>query len=127
MSLLSSFQGVPSLGKDLLGLVAVDGVRLKDPEDVRDHPVYKVVVGLAEELKGDSPVWSAFLSAQLFEAVGDYEAGIGLIDGVLGDVDDSKAKGDLLERKARLLKLSGDITSAVACMDVAREVRPSPL
>ena len=35
---------------------------------------------------------------------------------------DDKEKGDLLERKARLLKLSGDIIAAVASVDEAREL-----
>mmetsp|Transcript_22357 Transcript_22357/g.44641 ORF Transcript_22357/g.44641 Transcript_22357/m.44641 type:complete len:889 (+) Transcript_22357:86-2752(+) len=116
-------KGVPSLGSDVLRLVSVDGVRVTDPEAVRAHPVYEAVRGLAADLKPRAPeVWTCYLQAQLCEAVGDYEEGIALLDSCIGKAPDDKAKGDLLERKARLLKLSGDIDAAVEAMNEAREL-----
>ncbi|GMH70785.1 hypothetical protein TrST_g2608 [Triparma strigata] len=115
-------KGVPSLGSDLLALVASDGVPLKDPSSVQAHPTFSIIEKLACELKPVNPMWATFLEVQLKEICGLYEEGLTLIEVCIGQVTDDKEKGDLLERKARLLKLSGDIDAAVAAVDSAREL-----
>ncbi|GMH62767.1 hypothetical protein TL16_g03552 [Triparma laevis f. inornata] len=104
------------------GVPSLDGVPLKDPQSIKSHPNFKCISKLTTELKPSAELWGTFLEVQLSEITGDYESGLTLIDFCISKVTDDKEKGDLLERKARLLKLSGDITAAVASVDEAREL-----
>ena len=134
-------KGVPSLCAELCSYLYVrEGdrfVKPKDPVDIKEHPVFKMIIELADEFivnlescakfhvddesecAPTSLLWAKFLRAGLHEFAGEYEKGISLLDQCL---EDSPSEVDLYELKARLLKAAGDIKAAVECLDKGREL-----
>ncbi|KAL7569248.1 hypothetical protein ACA910_016801 [Epithemia clementina (nom. ined.)] len=134
-------KGVPSLCAELCSyLYVLEGdrfVKPRDPVDVKEHPVFQMVVGMASDyianlelcskLHADDEckapqstlLWAWFLRAGLHESAGEYEEGIKLLDKCL---EDDSLEVDIYELKARLLKASGDVHAAVECLDKGREL-----
>jgi peptide alpha-N-acetyltransferase len=76
----------------------------------------------AEETLKDILVWVRYLKVQLLELTGDYEDSLALLEKCLEVFDDADTEAiDLYERKARLLKLSGDVQLAAETVDDARK------
>lgn len=134
-------KGVPSLGSDLsaLFLTEKDGmyVRVDDPVDVKNHPIFDMIVRLVdgyissllscskfcgEEESEESPssiLWAWYLRALLHEMSGEYPEAVALADKCL---EHTPTAVDMYELKARLLKGAGDIEAAVDCLDKGREL-----
>ena len=139
-------KGAPFLGTDVSSLFlteieAGNGkksiVRVRDPIEVRENDMFKLAVNLADgyiaslsqtpskfpgsnvEESPSSLLWAWYFRAQLFEFSGDLKDALQLIEQCL---DHTPTCVDIYERKARLLKLSGDIEAAADCVDKAREL-----
>ena len=122
--------------------------RAKDPYDVRRNERYLVVRGLVDgyidslkktgtfppssaaspTLNGtsssskkeeDALLWATFLRVQLLEAAGELKEALVDIEGCLGH---EETVLEMSQRKARLLKKSGDVAQAAAIMDTARQM-----
>jgi len=142
-------KGVPFLGSDLSSLFVVENkpngdtkhsqpafVRVKDPADVRSHPIMGVIIDLVDsyissltisakypgEVDEELPstiLWAWFLRAQLHEMCGDYTEALSVIEKC---IKHTPTAVDMYERKARILKLCGDTNLAADCLDSAREL-----
>jgi tetratricopeptide (TPR) repeat protein len=134
-------KGMPSLCSDVAELVTLerDGKldAVIDPADMRPHPLYKMLVDLAEgyidsltsgskfspdDDKDEPPstiLWALYLRAGLHELAGEYSEGIALLDKC---IEHTPTAVDVYELKARLLKAAGDMPSAVECVDAGREL-----
>ena len=134
-------RGVPSLGSDLSALLLVeDGkgglIRIKDPVDIKVHPTFIMITKLVDdyitslEEKSCFPgeeveqppstlLWTWYLRAYLYKLSGTYKSALVLMDKCL---DHTPTAVDVYELKARLLKLSGDISQAADVLDVGREL-----
>jgi len=129
----------PADGRPLL-------VRLKEPRQVAAHPVFAKVhalasgflanvqghgsldaktadaAGAAAAVAATSPqaeLWCRYLLAQLEEGRGDLEAALAHIEAAIAHTPTAV---DLYERRARLLKKSGDAEGASLQMEVARKL-----
>lgn len=141
-------KGVPSLGADLgyfllkrrsdnyLPPYASAFELAKDPFDVKSHPLMNLFVNLADgylrslaanstfpqDDNEESPsayLWALYLRAKLHEMCGEYSQGLQLIDNAL---QHTPTLVDLYELKARLLKKSGDLTTAYKTLESGREL-----
>ena len=65
-------------------------------------------------------VWAKYVKVQMLEALGEYSGALELVDSCISAVDDKLGTVDFCERKARLLKLSGDVQAAASLLDEAR-------
>mmetsp|Transcript_115959 Transcript_115959/g.334857 ORF Transcript_115959/g.334857 Transcript_115959/m.334857 type:complete len:889 (+) Transcript_115959:108-2774(+) len=134
-------KGVPSLCRELstFFLVEQNGryAIATDPFFVKSHPTYKLIVemvdGYVSSLKENkkllptdefeeppsTELWAWYLRAGLHELVAEYKEGIILLDQCL---DHTPTAVDVYELKARLLKSSGDLKTAVECLDKGRDL-----
>lgn len=137
-------KGVPSLCKELQShlwtLKQGRFYRTDDAVDIAQHPRYKKFVEMVsayisnleriskfgeqdtDEQPPSTLLWTRYLRAGLHEIVGEYTDGIALVDKCLELSPDIV---DIYELKAKLLKDSGDIISAVECLDKGRELDKS--
>jgi len=121
--------------------------RCKDPFAVGQHPTFQVVLRLCTKilkslranerfpsntcdddadttLSGETAIepptsllWCLFLHVQLLEARGDYEDALTAVQLC---IDHTPTAGDFYERRARLLRKSGNVKAAANEMDAAR-------
>jgi N-alpha-acetyltransferase 15/16, NatA auxiliary subunit len=134
-------RGVPSLCSELhshIWTLKNDRfVRTKDPADIKAHRRYQLFVEMVdgyvsnlETLSKFSPsdeseeepatlFWTWYLRASLHEMAGEYVEGLILLDKCL---DHTPTAVDAYELKALLLKESGDMESAVDCIDKGRDL-----
>ena len=134
-------KGVPSLCKELSSffLIEKDGKYevATDPVDIKQHATYslvcKLVDGYISTLKSantllpddeveeppSTELWTMYLRAGLHELVAEYSEGIALLDKCL---EHTPTAVDVYELKARLLKASGDMKSAVEVLDTGRNL-----
>ena len=134
-------KGIPSLGTDIRSLFLIecdDGSRatIKDPVDVGIHPTFimlselvdgyidslstnGVFPGNTEEEPPSTILWAWYLRAYLHEFSGEYAQALHFLEKCL---EHTPTLVDLYERKARVLKLSGDLKSAADCLDTGREL-----
>jgi len=139
-------KGVPSLGADVSGLFKVPNSQTnkyevaKDPIDLKKHEVFKCVEGLVdgylanleesgkwskdeavEEDEQEEPpsslLWTYYLKSHLHELLGEYSAGLAVIEKCLAHTPTGV---DIYEKKGRLTKLSGNVPAAAEIMDHAR-------
>eukprot|EP00581_Thalassiosira_minuscula_P017759 CAMPEP_0183722740 /NCGR_PEP_ID=MMETSP0737-20130205/14604_1 /TAXON_ID=385413 /ORGANISM="Thalassiosira miniscula, Strain CCMP1093" /LENGTH=974 /DNA_ID=CAMNT_0025952969 /DNA_START=188 /DNA_END=3112 /DNA_ORIENTATION=+ len=115
-------------------------VLAKDPIDIKSHPTYRLVVQLVDSYiaslvsnntfpisgsgtNGEHPpstlLWAWYLRSILHEQVGEYDAGIALIDKC---IKHTPTAVDFYELKARLLEAGGDIQSAADVVDAGRDL-----
>jgi len=94
-----------------------------------DSACYKEgVVGYRGEKESDETlkdilVWTRYLMVQLLELAGEYEKALTLLETCIGVFVEGDTEAiDLYERKARLIKLSGDVQGAATIADDARKV-----
>lgn len=136
-------RGVPSLGSELASYIWKErNGRLEhvlDPVEVKNHPRYTMLVDLVKgylfslesslkfpdedkEEDASTLAWTRYLRARLHEMAAEYTQGLELVEKCIeGDAD----AVDMYELKARLLKASGDMSSAVDCLDKGRELDKS--
>jgi len=137
-------KGVPYLGADLASLFMIEsGVngsknysRARDPVDIKSNTTYQLIRDIVDgyiasltstskfpgdndEAPSSSILWAMYLKVQLLEFSGELEEALTLIEKCIKSNPDCV---DIYERKARLLKLSGDIQTAAECLDKAREL-----
>jgi N-alpha-acetyltransferase 15/16, NatA auxiliary subunit len=134
-------KGVPSLCSELRSYLWVEKgdrfVRPMDPVDVKSHPNFHMFVDMVDEYvsnletkskfadsdEAEEPpltlLWAWYLRAGLHELAGEYSEGISLMDRC---IEHTPTVTDIYELKARVLKLAGDIGSAVECLDKGREL-----
>jgi N-alpha-acetyltransferase 15/16, NatA auxiliary subunit len=136
-------RGVPSLCAELYSFVrTLDAstnrlIKPDDPVDLLLNPTFAMLQEMAdryitslsscakfsdrdkEEQDPSTLLWAWYLRASLYELVGNYSAGIELLDKCL--LQDSSAV-DVYELKARLLLSMGDAQAAVECLDIGREL-----
>ena len=136
-------RGVPSLCAELQSYLWTSSdktnrfVRTIDPVDVRRHARYQLFVTLvdeyishlersgrfaadsAEEEEPSTLFWAWYLRAGLHEMAGEYVEGLARMDQCL---QHTPTAVDAYEMKARLWKLSGNISAAVACLDRGRDL-----
>mmetsp|Transcript_9838 Transcript_9838/g.22539 ORF Transcript_9838/g.22539 Transcript_9838/m.22539 type:complete len:828 (+) Transcript_9838:720-3203(+) len=110
--------------------------RCKDPAEVSGHPVFQLVLDLAQgfhaAMKAEGALtsggakepptaylWCLYLLAQLEEARGSYGAALSLLEEAIAHTPTAV---DLYERRARLLRKSGDLEGAALQMEVARKL-----
>lgn len=134
-------RGVPSLCSELRSyLWTVKGgryVRTEDPVDVKENPRYELFVemvdGYISNLEADlkfapsdqteeepsTLFWAWYLRAGLHELAGEYTEGIAFVNKCF---EHTPTAVDAHELKARLLKASGNIEAAAACLDQGRDL-----
>jgi len=142
-------KGVPFLGSDLSSLFLVEQaasnkeeksaiVRVTDPVDVKVHPMMNLIIDLVEgymeslstnsrfpgqaddeEEPPSTLLWVYYLRCQMYEMCGEYQAALDMIEKC---IEHTPTAVEMYERKARILKLSGDIQVAADCLDSAREL-----
>lgn len=137
-------KGVPYLGADLASLFMSEGgengsttySRARDPVDIKASSAYQVICDLVdgyiesltstskfpgdvEDAPSTAILWARYLKVQLLEYSGELDDALSLIKKCIEHSPDCV---DIYERKARLLKLSGDIQTAAECLDKAREL-----
>jgi N-alpha-acetyltransferase 15/16, NatA auxiliary subunit len=138
-------RGVPSLCAELQSYLWTESsskkdrwIRTKDPVDMKRHPRYQLFVSMVdvyicslescskfaanEEDAEEEPstlFWAWYLRAGLHEMAGEYVDGIARMDQCL---QHTPTAVDAYELKALLLKASGNIQTAVACLDCGRDL-----
>jgi peptide alpha-N-acetyltransferase len=132
---------VPSLCSELSSFVWVERngryARPDDPLDYASHPVFRMIVELADgfaasleaeakfasggesEEPPETLLWARYLRAGLCELSGEHGRGLELLDRCL---DHTPAACDVHELRARLLRSSGGAAQAAECLDQAREL-----
>lgn len=134
-------KGVPSLCLELNTFLLSEkdgryGIST-DPIDVKDHPMFKLIVELVNgyisslasnnkllpedeyEEPPSTELWTWYLRAGLHELAGEYSEGIAILDKSL---EHTPTAVDFYELKARLLKAAGDIKAAVEVVDAGRDL-----
>jgi peptide alpha-N-acetyltransferase len=134
-------KGVPSLCSELSSFVWVEKngryVRPDDPVDYASHPVFQLIVEVADELaaclqseskiassaEGEEPpstvMWAWYLQAGLCELSGEHKKGLDLLDRCL---EHTPTECEVYALKVRLLQASGGAAQAAECLDKAREL-----
>mmetsp|Transcript_19765 Transcript_19765/g.39382 ORF Transcript_19765/g.39382 Transcript_19765/m.39382 type:complete len:916 (-) Transcript_19765:49-2796(-) len=140
-------KGVPSLGDDIKSLLYVENdksgkgmkclKRAKDPLEFRSIELLNKICGLvdgylvalhcgksrfpnSDDLQPtETLLWTLHLRSQLHEIRGEYQEGLVLVDRCIKQQPDGI---EFSERKARLLKLCGDVENAAEVLDSAREL-----
>ncbi len=139
-------KGVPSLGEDLSSLYLMEDssttnsslVLATDPLDLKEHPVYKLLVDLIDSYitslsannafpngdgGGECPpstlLWTWYLRSILHEQIAEYAQGITVINKC---IEHTPTAVDFYELKARLLEAGGDIKQAADVIDAGRDL-----
>ena len=134
-------KGVPSLCSELQSYLWTEKngrfIRLEDPVDIRVMDRFKMIVKMVdgyvaslqssskfspEDENEEAPstlLWAWYLRARLHELAGEYADGIAILERCIEHTPDVV---DIYELKAGLLKASGDIETAVECLDKGREL-----
>uniref|UniRef100_A0A7S1BP21 Uncharacterized protein n=1 Tax=Corethron hystrix TaxID=216773 RepID=A0A7S1BP21_9STRA len=138
-------KGAPSLGDDVVSLLKVDsknakpGMKSKDPIDFHNIELLDIICKMvdgyvlaldceesrfpnSDEIQPvETLLWTHYLRSQLHEIRGEYKEGLALLERII----EKKPDGiEFYERKARLLKLCGDVNSAAEVLDAGRELDP---
>ena len=136
-------EGVPSLFQEIRSLCRVvdpyDGsrrVNINDPADYRIHPLFRLscelcdkiltqlrlsnsLPGSCEEEPPTTLLWTMYLKSSLLELEGRLKEALILIEEC---IQHTPTAPDMIAKKARLLKRSGDYVGAAVYMDACRRI-----
>lgn len=134
-------KGVPSLCRELSTFLLVEKdarlVIADDPIDVKEHPIYQLLVEMVDgyiasleannmllpdnevEEPPSTQLWAWYLRAGLHELAGEYPEAIAVADKCL---EHTPTAVDVYELKARVQRSAGDIQAAVESLDTGRDL-----